>query len=255
MSYGAPYPDELLSIEGEYLALRLQWAQVAHDFYRRKYDPAQPRIPAGSTGAGRWARLFGSVGGSPAIVALKLGLSLALAIRDAYNVATALNDENNRAAALFRSKEYPLGDGVLNRAEVRNLDKDEAQSFCPRLAEVQSRTDSAAEAVRRDRGPLSPAQYGTAVHLDLKQQIDDLNNPDFRAELSYLKGEPAKYGVRGTIRIDVLERVDAATVCVYDIKTGASGLTGARMDEIAVNVAKNFGPIQRIVITEVRPAQ
>jgi hypothetical protein len=47
------------------------------------------------------------------------------------------------------------------------------------------------------------------------------------------------------------------TVCVYDIKTGKSGLTQARVAEIAREVHRAYNnPLpQRIIITEVRPFQ
>src|SRR5215475_9613867 len=46
---------------------------------------------------------------------------------------------------------------------------------CPRLGEVQERTDLAAEVVSRTHGYLSPTEFGTAVHTNLKRQIDGLN--------------------------------------------------------------------------------
>jgi len=82
-----------------------------------------------------------------------------------------------------------------------------------------------------------------------------MGDPNFRAEVSHVKGleEAQDYGTKGSIRVDVLERRDRATVCVYDIKTGRSGLSIMR-SEIASTVFSAYGPVQRIIITEVRPA-
>lgn len=101
---------------------------------------------------------------------------------------------------------------------------------------------------------MSPTQYGTAVHTALKHRIDGLGDPNFRAEVSLLKSAWGNYGQDGTIRIDVFELAHHDTVCVYDIKTGSSGMSLPRFDEIASRVNSIYrGAIRRILITEVRP--
>jgi hypothetical protein len=68
-----------------------------------------------------------------------------------------------------------------------------------------------------------------------------------------VKNKEENYGKKDSIRIDVLERVDTTTVCVYDIKTGRTGLSVPRMTEIASNVFKAFSGTQRIIVSEIRP--
>jgi hypothetical protein len=63
------------------------------------------------------------------------------------------------------------------------------------------------------------------------------------------------YGRRGSIRIDALESRDGETVCVYDIKTGLSQLSLARMWELAAVIFSKFPTAKRIFVTEVRPLQ
>ena len=91
--------------------------------------------------------------------------------------------------------------------------------------------------------------------MHLKHQIDNLRNPNFRAEVSLLKGlaDDATYGAKGSIRIDVFENVGNGTVCVYDIKTGRSGLSPARMAEIATTVLAAYPGTRRIIVSEIRP--
>src|SRR5438874_826817 len=107
---------------------------------------------------------------------------------------------------------------------------------------------------------MSLTQYGTAVHQYVAQAINGRNNPSLRtydenfrtlrAEISYVKMEEegvnmkeelermqkegVRYGTTGSIRVDVLEHKNDSTVCVYDIKTGNSGLSPARFAEILV---------------------
>ncbi len=135
--------------------------------------------------------------------------------------------------------------GLLTREQVREA--------CPRLGEVQRRTDDAAEAVRLRGETMSASQFGTAVHMNLKRQIDPLNDPDFRAEVSFLKELEEAYGEPGSIRVDVFENVDGMEICVYDIKTGVRGLSAQRAAEIVKKVFTKFPFSKRIIVVEVRP--
>ena len=82
-----------------------------------------------------------------------------------------------------------------------------------------------------------------------------VKDPNFRAAVSYLKASEEDYGVKGTIRVDVYENTQKGTVCVYDIKTGRSGLSNARIAEIVSRVYAGSRKPNRIIITEVRPQQ
>ena len=113
-------------------------------------------------------------------------------------------------------------------------------------------------AVRNSGANLSPQQFGTAVHLKVKKEIDGMKDDYLKAEVSFLKGFEDDYGVKGTIRIDGLGRVRKRpdTACIYDIKTGRSGLTFPRMLEMVVNTQKAFnGEIRHFIVTEVRPSR
>ena len=79
---------------------------------------------------------------------------------------------------------------------------------------------------------------------------------DIKDSKEFVGSVPAEvnYGTKGSIRIDVLERTGPSRVCVYDIKTGRSGLSPARFNEIRRSVAGAYGPeVNQIIITEVRP--
>jgi len=51
----------------------------------------------------------------------------------------------------------------------------------------------------------------------------------------------------------LLEHTAMDTACVYDIKTGRSGLSLPRMKEIAAAVGRKFGVTGRLYVIEVRP--
>jgi hypothetical protein len=118
---------------------------------------------------------------------------------------------------------------------------------------VQDRTSAAADAVTREGNTWTPQGYGTEVHLRVKEGVDALRDPNFRAEVSVLKSRNEDYGFLGSKRIDVLENTEKDSVCVYDIKTGRAGLLPGRSLEIANEIHNYFGPGKRIIVIEVRP--
>ena len=70
-----------------------------------------------------------------------------------------------------------------------------------------------------------------------------------------MKGQTivVRRGQKGSIRVDVYEKVNDESVCVYDIKTGRRGLSYKRIKEIAAAVAEKYGKEARFIIIEIRP--
>lgn len=246
-------------------ALRLQCAGKHFVNLALKYDPNQPRVPAGNPDGGQWTSEGGATSGedlsdlpdgakpvfAPAVIPpLVIGLESALAV---FAGLLALNTGGRRPVFEFNAREFDGSEGEPGFAASRLLTREEVNDYCPRLNEVQARTDFAASILRREDF-ARPSEYGTAVHTNLKHQIDQLSDPNFRAEISLLKEQPATYGRPGSIRIDVFENVGNGTVCVYDIKTGKEGLSPARFAEIAARVFKIFPGTVRIIVSEIRPA-
>jgi hypothetical protein len=175
----------------------------------------------------------------------ELGLKL-------YDWLSTLNGPDQQAVISFGARGY-VPNPILNLEYVGPLSIDAVRAACPRFDEVQARTDAAVDAVRSTGADLTQAAFGTAVHLDLKHQIDSLDDPSFWAEVSVLKTLSETYGRQDSIRVDVLEDIGNGTVCVYDIKTGTRGLSFARATEIAEKVFTVFPTARRIIIIETRP--
>jgi hypothetical protein len=252
---------------------------------RGHFNPNQPRVPAGQHGGGQWADTgHGSAahgrpqiehavltGAGVADIAANLPIEkveartnrgripnpfeLVDALRlGLYNDLSARNGPNQQAVIEFRAAQYRRN--AVDVALVAVLSRSELGNRCPFREKVQELTDTAAAEVRSSGVPMSPQQFGTAVHTLLKQEIIDFNHPDLNAEVSFLKGKEEGYGVKDTVRIDVLERVTHDTVCIHDIKTGRSPLTLPRMLEMVVNSQKMYkGQIKHFIVTEVRPTQ
>lgn len=224
--------------------------------YRYHYDPNQPRVPAGQHDGGEWTRDGNSHHPAAQPVLYNPAGQAVAAILALWAWLSSRNTPNKKSIIVFKARDYRRdGPYDFDVENVGTLTKEEVDSVCRRLQQVQSLTDSAANKIKPLRRYMSPAEYGTQVHSELKRQIDKMRDPNFRAEVSHIKGmeEEQNYGAKGTVRVDVLEKRDEATVCVYDIKTGRSGLSVARFGEIASSVLSAYGPVQRIIITEVRP--
>jgi len=248
----------------DFAALKMKWSGMKFAALIRKYDPNQPRVPAGNPDGGQWTSIGGEDSDSesfedlvqpvfaPAVPPVIAAVEAALAL---FAGLSALNNRDSRAIFEFNARGYDRDGDPSDFVNSRVLTRDQVDSECPRLNEVQQRTDFAAASV--NRGDYARAsEYGTAVHKNLADQIKALNDPNFRAEISMLKTEgAARYGQAGSIRVDVFERVGNGTVCVYDIKTGTEGLSLARFHEIASRVLKSFPETTRIVISEIRPSR
>jgi hypothetical protein len=256
--------DYVPQFPSDFAALKMKWSGMKFAALARKYDPNQPRVPAGNSDGGQWTSTGGEGGDSesfedlvqpvfapavpPAIAAVEAALAL-------FAGLSALNSRNSRAIFEFNARGYDRDGDVPNFAASRLLNRDEVDSECPRLNEVQQRTDFAAANINR-ADYARASEYGTAVHKNLADQIRTLVDPNLHAEVSLTKTREAlRYGEAGSIRIDIFERVGNGTVCVYDIKTGSEGLNLARFHEIAARVLAIYGDTTRIVISEIRPGR
>lgn len=196
-------------------------------------------------------------------------IELALTLYGAY-AAGAFGPLGSGAQPViaFTAREYAPGQSPqMAPSYVGALTKEEVEKACRRYGEVLDYADDAARKLNRS-DYASAATYGTAVHSEINRRIRALGDPNFVSEFSLLKtrdevGAPSlpklledfRYGREGSIRIDVLENTGTGTVCVYDFKTGRSGLTAARSIEIAKAVSRRFEGVRNILVTEVRPSQ
>jgi hypothetical protein len=169
-----------------------------------------------------------------------------------FGSQSLLNDDKGSAVLAYRAYDFQAdADGKLPILWTGRVDRSDVEAACPRYGEVQDRTDAAMAKVDREQNYYTATQRGTAIHEALKEDIRSLKDDNFKSEISVLKSEEA--GGKGSVRVDVLERVGNGTVCVYDIKTGEKPLSLPRSVEIATNVNQLFPNTWRILLIEVRP--
>ncbi|MGB3338545.1 MAG: phage minor head protein [Devosia sp.] len=143
------------------------------------------------------------------------------------------------------------------------LGEEQLSQSCKYLPAVQQWTDAAAEFLAPHRLAMNAQTWGTKVHHMVKQTVESLRvaspiaHAILRAELSMTQqSNDVSYGEEESTRLDIFENRlnDLGAICVYDIKTGRSGLTAARIREIAALVQLHFNGATFYII-EVRPTK
>jgi hypothetical protein len=165
---------------------------------------------------------------------------------------------------------------------VRRVTEKELTDACKKYRTVQNFVNKRAAEVKQEREDWSAQGFGTEVHKRVACDVNGFDkitgkcrtarnaqNPNFIAEFSLLKTldadpnatipptdsqhELPKYGQRGTIRMDSFERLKVDTACAYDIKTGESILSIARIHEIVHSIRQYWEEVNKIFVIEVRP--
>jgi hypothetical protein len=144
------------------------------------------------------------------------------------------------------------------RVTVGTLPPDRVNGVCPKTAEFEQRLTTITASIPREG--MSPQQWGTAVHVAMRDDIEHAyaSNPsEVRAGLSLRRGEERSYGLGGTTRLDIFHRVPGRdTICVYDIKTGDTALSATQAARI-YSEARRFGETNgmtnvRVLVIELR---
>ncbi len=191
-----------------------------------KYNPDQPRVPAGQSTGGQWtsgngsgssggpetgggATPHGHPGKGPQYAALDMGTRT-----DATNA--------------------PAGEQYA-AVNVKRFDRT-GNNFIDGTS-VELSTIFASIIVANPRLPgMTPQQYGTFIHLMFKDavisaQLTGISSADVETTFP----EDQLYGSRGSIRTDVILRdTDGTVIAIYDIKTGESGIDPDRANELRI---------------------
>lgn len=164
-----------------------------------------------------------------------------------------------QAVAGFSAREFQ---GSANTSStlnfVGNLTEQEADRACKRRNTVQELLDEAARDAGSPSNYPNPGAYGSAVHVRVKRGVDKENDPHFRAEISAFKegisGDGSRrYGLRDTLRADVVEMASETTACGYEIKTGDAVLGPKRAAELVALMKRLYPNAQRFIIMLMKP--
>ena len=173
---------------------------------------------------------------------------------DGYQQAGVTGQQADGSIGLLalsvRGGSWAAGD---ERPVIGRLSQEEVETACPAYPKVQSVTSSSDAKVRAQNPNATSQEIGNMVHKEVDAAFK--GQPGFKTNAGFLRDEELKNGLRlaGSSFLDVLHDVGNGTICIFDIKTGLSGL-GSRQINQYWNAAKDaFEDAQRIYILEVRP--
>lgn len=199
----------------------------------------------------------------PAFAPLAVAPALIVGGAILFNWQSPFNGSDGQQAVMgFNAQEFrPSAPGALNLGFSGRVAEEEAVTACKYLPEMQVRLDDVVARAGAVRDYPSAATYGSYVHKQLKDQIDQARYPDLYAERSFLKElnelqqERVRYGAARSIRIDAIEYRPDGTVCIYDFKTGSAGVGPSRAYVLAR--AGYFSTLtrSRAIVIEVRPGR
>jgi hypothetical protein len=120
-----------------------------------------------------------------------------------------------------RGGSWAAGD---ERPVIGNLSQEEVETACPAYPKVQAVTSSSDLKVRAQNPDATPQEIGNMVHEEVAAAFK--GQPGFAVKAGFLAGEKLESGLRvaGSSFLDVLHDVGNGTICIFDIKTGISGL-------------------------------
>jgi hypothetical protein len=154
--------------------------------------------------------------------------NLIVANDSAHNVEMGLNNAGLTGLSLGTSAIPGMVGYVDNAGNLVDAGTVAAESTTP-LEQLQGAASRAAQNVGDGNGPV----YGTQVHSAFKAEVGSLGNANLGREVSYLNGEVVPYGTPGSVRLDVVEYDAGGNIkAVYDLETGSTSLTPARIQRI-----------------------
>lgn len=213
----------------EFVALRFDWERTIGRYYKRKYRPDQPRVPAGSREGGQWT--YDGGGGTShreASPSSNVGAGTSR-VRPA--------DESSVLGSAIMSDANP--DPIIPGAQYAQTPINIDASALTGISSIDDTTRQLANTLARVKDvvnylpDLGPTLYGTEVHTAFAAALRLQQLPGVEVEPTF--GGPY-YGVKDSVRPDAILRNDAGDiVAIYDVKTGESGIDPIRAARLRVN--------------------
>jgi RHS repeat-associated protein len=98
-------------------------------------------------------------------------------------------------------------------------------------------------------GPGKGGPYGSRLHKAFAKEVEALGYSNLGTEVSYIQGAQVRYGLPGSVRMDVVVRgADEKPIGAYDLKVNSATLTEGRRMQFRRATNKDNLPID-----EVRP--
>jgi hypothetical protein len=175
---------------------------------------------------------------------------------DSYLAAGATGLQADGSIALLAlSVRGASGAATDERPVIGDLSQEKVDAACPAYPTVQSATSFWYAQITAENPDATPQQIGMMVHQEVAAAF--VGQPGFKVNAGFLDGESLPTGLRvavaGSSFLDVLHDVGDGTICIFDIKTGISGLGSQQIYQYWDAATDAFKYAQRIYILEVRP--
>jgi hypothetical protein len=204
----------------------------------QKYNPDQPRVPAGNRDGGQWAN--GNESGAATVHSPATGATQYTALET--KTQTDAPNEGLSISAEPPPKGPSNGNGPKDRYAAITIQRYDRTGN----PDVDRNTDILFQTFARyveivDRagillGKFGPALFGTLVHAGFAADVRSQQLPGIGregVEQSFSFRDVIDYGADGSIRTDVVMRnSDGDVIAIWDLKTGKAKLTDARIREI-----------------------
>jgi hypothetical protein len=232
--------EEILEMRREVAVLHADLQRTMRDYYARKFDPNQPRVPAGSREGGQWTTEGGGINDSRVI-----------------SDATPDNDWKPRAQYAAMRPRGPkdglplhipvpeagdrVGSTTYRAGQV--IIENNAQTGISTVDETTEKLKTILEKVVNARPEGFGAEYGKAIHYDFGDAVkaEDLRGIGSAGVEHTYPEEETHYGKKGTVRTDVVLKNDVGDViAIYDVKTGSAYLDAARVRELRAKTGVNL---------------
>jgi hypothetical protein len=231
-------PDEMLGSHPYHWALR-----YGPNGYARKYDPNQPRVPAGNPDGGQWT----SEGGSEGITDSRV-VSDVTPTNDwmpGAQYAAGRRGPSDRLPPLHHVPSTGVGEVSPYRAGQVTIENN-AQTGFSTIDENTEKLRTILEKVVNSRGEGYGPEYGKQIHYDFGDAVKaairkgELQG-DIKIEHTFPDQEPFRHGSKGTIRTDVVLRNELGEViAIYDVKTGGAYLDVKRVAQLRAKTSTDL---------------
>ena len=193
----------------------------------KTFNPDQPRVAAGETGAGQWTSGEGGAANDLRVISdatpddtWRPGVQYAALDTGARTDATEVTPKAEGNSTV----QYAAADGVFWVTRNQTIDK----ISLTLLALLNDVTDGVGP-----RGSESPREYGTKIHTEFANFVRAQGLPGVEVEQTFGLQPNAPYGSKYSIRTDILLRDDAGQIiAIYDVKTGEASLEPSRVREL-----------------------
>jgi hypothetical protein len=203
--------------------LRFQMTLIRRFYVDRKFNPSQPRVPAGSQEGGQWTR-EGSAGTTRQSSKNPGRLSA-----DATNVLSSQVISDASPDPIVSGTQYAQTQFSIDPSALTGISTIDTttKQLANTLARIKDTFESTSD--------LSPQKYGTAIHTAFARAVRAQGLPGIASSDVETTFGGDRYGAKGSVRTDVILRNDVGDViAIYDVKTGEKGIEPERAAELRI---------------------